>query len=340
MKTRVLKASGAGRRRNIMAAARLIRKGEIVAFPTETVYGLGANIFDPKAVRKIFRVKGRPSDNPLIIHVWSLDQVHFLARSLPVMFWVLADRFMPGPLTVVLKRSDAVSREVSSGLSTIAVRLPDHPVARALLKEAGVPLAAPSANLSGRPSPTKAEHVLEDLNGKIAAILDGGRSRIGLESTVLDLTRGIPTILRPGGVTREAIEDAIGLHVRVARPFLRRPASPGMKYRHYAPRAELILFEGRDKDVIRAMRTSFRVMSRTRKVGIMAQQRAAGLFPRVTFYSLGQSGREAARRLFNGFRRMEKLHATAVLCQGFEEKEIGSALMNRLRKAATRRIRV
>ncbi len=341
MKTLHLSTSGHKHTRNIARAARLIRKGELVAFPTETVYGLGANVFDPRAVRKIFKVKGRPRDNPLIVHVHSLDQVHFLAASLPLMFWILADRFMPGPLTVVLRRSSAVPNEVTSGLQTVAVRFPDHSVARSLLEEAGVPLVAPSANLSGRPSPTRADHVREDLDGKIAAILDGGTCRVGLESTVLDLTRRIPVVLRPGGVTREEIEQAIGIRVRTARSSTERPSSPGMKYKHYAPHAEVVLFEGIPGNVASAMRMMASSLKGMQSVGVLTREGMARQFRDVEFVSLGQAGPAgAAHRLFDAFREMDRRKVDIILCEGFEEGNIGTALMNRLRKAASRRIRV
>jgi L-threonylcarbamoyladenylate synthase len=329
------------RSRNIRRAARLLRKGELVAFPTETVYGLGANVFDPRAVRSIFKAKGRPEDNPLIVHVHSLHQVQFLAASLPLMFWVLADKFMPGPLTVVLKKSSAVPDVVTAGLPTVAVRFPDHPVAKALLKETGVPLVAPSANLSGRPSPTRAVHVREDLNRRIAAILDGGNCRIGLESTVLDLTRRVPVILRPGRVTREDIENALGIRIRVHRGSAGRPASPGMKYKHYAPHAEMILFEGEKRRISVAMRSFINSMKGKRKVGVLATENSSRRFEDTAFVSLGRTGAsEAARRLFAGLREMDKRRVDVILCEGFPMQSIGSALMNRLRKAATRRIRV
>jgi L-threonylcarbamoyladenylate synthase len=293
-------------------------------------------------VNNIFRVKGRPQDNPLIVHLRSLDQAWLLARSIPVMFWVLAEHFLPGPLTVVLKKSGRVPDVVTAGLGTVAIRFPDHPIARALLKEAGVPIVAPSANLSGRPSPTTAQHVGADLDGKIAAILDGGPCKIGVESTVLDITRRIPVILRPGGVTREQLEKALSMRIRVARTTHRRPASPGMKYRHYAPKAEVILFEGKLKPVLRAMKSYAEQLSgRGMRVGIMAEETACTAFSEYHFLSLGRSGAaSAASRLFDAFRTLDKRNVSVILCQGFPEQEIGSALMNRLRKAASRRIRV
>lgn len=342
MKTLHLKTNKVSRKRSIATAARLIRKGELVAFPTETVYGLGANVYDVSAVKNIFRVKRRPSDNPLIVHIWSLEQMWGLVESIPLMFWVLADRFMPGPLTLVMKRSNLVPDVVAAGLPTVAVRMPDHPVALALLKEAGVPIVAPSANLSGKPSPTAALHVREDLDNKIAAILDGGPCRIGVESTVLDITRRVPVILRPGGVTKEEIEEVLKMKVRVARSSRKRPAAPGMKYKHYAPKAEVILFEGERKKVLAAMKKMQNGLSSKKIVtGVMVEESAARLFRNGVLFSLGnEKARSAARNLFDGFRTLDRKKVKVILCQGFSEQKMGHAVMNRLRKAAGKRIRV
>ncbi len=342
MKTLYLNTGKTSRKRNISTAARLLREGELVAFPTETVYGLGANVYDVKAVRKIFKVKGRPSDNPLIVHIRSHHQMWSLVESIPVMFWVLAERFMPGPLTLVMKRGTLVPDVVAAGLSTVAVRMPDHPVAKALLKEAGVPVVAPSANLSGKPSPTTALHVKEDLDGKIAAILDGGPCRIGVESTVLDITRRVPVILRPGGVTKEEIEKVLKMKVRIAHPTHNRPLSPGMKYKHYAPKAEVVLFEGERKKVLNAMqRMQYELTTNNICVGVMIESNAAREFRNRNLFFLGdEKARSAARNLFDGFRTLDRKGVSIILCQGFDEKQMGHAVMNRLRKAASKRIRV
>lgn len=319
----------------------MIREGRCVAFPTETVYGLGADACNASAVRKIFRIKGRPADNPLIVHLWSLDQLPLVAVSVPVMFWILANRFMPGPLSVVLRKSAAIPDIVTAGLPTVGVRFPDHPVARALLKACRVPVVAPSANLSGRPSPTRAEHVLEDLDGRIPAVLDGGTCRIGLESTVVDLTSRVPTILRPGGVTREDLEDALGIHVRQARHTRKHPASPGMKYRHYSPSAEVILYEGTRKEVVAAMLRTLRQLGGKKRVGVMAEESLGRFFRGYPFFSFGLEGvSSAGQSLFAGFRSLDSAKVDVILCQGFSEADLGSALMNRLRRAATRRVRV
>lgn len=342
MTTRLLTTRGPARARNIRIAARLLRQGSLVAFPTETVYGLGANAFDVRAVRSIFRVKGRPSDNPLIVHVWSLDQIRSLVDVVPLMFWVLAGHFLPGPLTMVMRKARTVPSIVTAGLPSVAIRMPDHPVARALLKQARVPVVAPSANLSGRPSPTRAKHVQEDLGGRVAAILDAGACRIGVESTVLDITHRVPVILRPGGITREEIESVLGLRVKVARGHRTRVASPGMKYTHYAPAAEVIVFEGGIRSVIGAMKRMARDLEQKgMSVAIMCEEKHVRPFGQYEIRSLGtEEARSAAKHLYENFRSLDRSGADVILCQGFSEDRMGMALMNRLRKAATRRVRV
>jgi L-threonylcarbamoyladenylate synthase len=236
MKTSVLIPS------EVSTAAALLKEGHPVAFPTETVYGLGAPIFQPKAIEKIFSLKGRPNDNPLIVHISDLSQVFQIARDIPDDFRLIADHFFPGPLTVVLLKHPAVPMTISAGLDTIAFRMPSHPVARELIHLVGEPLAAPSANLSGRPSSTRVEHVLQDFEGRISAVLDGGDCGVGLESTVISLLDPKhPVLLRPGAVTQTHLEEILGRHVGL--PARNAPiASPGMKYRHYAPKASVKLF--------------------------------------------------------------------------------------------------
>lgn len=226
--------------KEIEQAARLIKEGQLVAFPTETVYGLGAAIFNPDAIASIFKVKGRPADNPLIAHVSSLQQIEEIAEEIPEYFHLLAQEFFPGPFTVVLKRKSHVPSIVSAGLPTIAVRMPSHPIARELICCVGQPLVAPSANLSGKPSSTEVAHVLEDFEGKIAAVIDGGRTDFGLESTVLSLLDEVPVLLRPGAITREQIEKVLKRPIKMATNEI--ASSPGMKYRHYAPKAPIKTF--------------------------------------------------------------------------------------------------
>lgn len=230
--------------RSLTVAAELLNKQEIVAFPTETVYGLGADATNEAAVSKIFQAKGRPADNPLIVHVHDPQQITDYVTEIPEIAQQLIDAFMPGPFTIILKSNGTVTETVTAGLDTVAIRIPNHPVAQALLAQANLPLAAPSANLSGKPSPTTAEHVYHDLNGRIAGIIDGGATGVGLESTVVDATGEIPVILRPGGITRSEIENVIGT-VELANSLkVTQPKSPGMKYNHYEPDAPLYLIEG------------------------------------------------------------------------------------------------
>ncbi|MBS0620488.1 MAG: threonylcarbamoyl-AMP synthase [Verrucomicrobia bacterium] len=227
-------------------AAQLLKEGQLVAFPTETVYGLGARIFDPAAIASIFTAKGRPADNPLIAHVRSLEEVHEIAQEIPKRFYQLAEEFFPGPLTIVLRRHPRVPPIVSAGLDSIALRMPDHPIAERLITLVGEPIVAPSANLSGKPSPTEAAHVLEDLSGKIGAVIDGGKTDLGIESTVISLLEPIPRLLRPGTISKEAIEETLGIKVAEGVKGQGAIVSPGMKYRHYSPKAQISLFTAQD----------------------------------------------------------------------------------------------
>ncbi|RKO65619.1 L-threonylcarbamoyladenylate synthase [Desulfofundulus salinus] len=336
----------------IMARAGLIlRQGGLVAFPTETVYGLGANALDALAVARIFEAKGRPQDNPLIVHVADRETVGRLACRVPASAGKLMDAFWPGPLTLVLPAADTIPRQVTAGLDSVGIRMPAHPVALALIAAAGVPVAAPSANLSGRPSPTTAEHVLQDLNGRIEVILDGGPAGVGLESTVLDLTGDVPVILRPGGITREELEKVIG-EVRVdpgidgvpdrgspAGEF--RPRSPGMKYRHYAPRAPLVLVEGEPERVaarLKGLAESY--LSRGWRVGILATAETAGEYKegQVVVAGWRKDPATIASRLFGALRRFDELGVDIILAEGIEPRGMGLAVMNRLRRAADNRI--
>lgn len=232
--TEILQASVS----NVERVARMLKEGSVVAFPTETVYGLGASVLQPAALCEIFRVKNRPADNPLILHISSLEQVEKIAEEVPALFFQLAAHFFPGPLTVVLKKAPSVESCISGGRPSVALRMPAHPIAHALIAAVGSPLAAPSANLSGRPSSTEAAHVLEDFQGLIPAILDGGRCQFGLESTVVSLLEGEPVLLRPGAIPKEALEKILGKEVKEGKACV----SPGMKYRHYAPKKRLYLF--------------------------------------------------------------------------------------------------
>lgn len=300
-------------------AARILRAGGVVAFPTETVYGLGALAFDSRAAKNIFKAKGRPHDNPLIVHIASRDQVHEVASSVPAVAQRLMDAFWPGPLTVVLPRAAKVPTTVTAGLETVGIRLPAHPVARAFLRAVGAPVAAPSANRSGRPSPTSWEAVREDLNGRISAILKGNRARVGLESTVVDCTGRAPVVLRSGAVTLEQLRE-IAPKTRLANVRdVQRGRSPGVKHRHYAPRAVVLIGAPR----------SVRTASRSAWIGL-------GTPP--TGIALGRSCRTIhayAKELFHFFRACETAGIGTIYCQPVALRGIGVALMDRLQRAAS-----
>ncbi|MEG6522843.1 L-threonylcarbamoyladenylate synthase [Desulfotomaculum sp. 1211_IL3151] len=328
----------------IQQAAAMIKKGGLVAFPTETVYGLGANGLDRKAVAAIYCAKGRPSDNPLILHVADTSMVKDLSRNLPDKASLLMRKFWPGPLTLVVPKAKHIPVEVTGGLDTVAVRMPDHPVALALIRASGLPIAAPSANQSGRPSPTKAEHVQADLQGRIDAILDGGPAGLGLESTVLDLTSKVPVILRPGGVTYEELKEVLGdviIDPSVLGKKLPKdqvPRSPGMKYRHYAPTSPVILFEGEPHKIKTAITERAQaLLAQGKKVGILAtEEQAQGYPPQAKILKLGtrENPTTAAASLFSRLREFDQLHVDVILVEGIATTGIGLAIMNRLRRAA------
>lgn len=332
----------------IRQAAAIIKKGGLVAFPTETVYGLGANGLDSKAVAAIYYAKGRPSDNPLILHVADTGMVKDLSSNLPEVASILMRTFWPGPLTLVVPKAKHIPAEVTGGLATVAVRLPDHPVALALIRASGLPIAAPSANQSGRPSPTKAEHVQADLQGRIDAILDGGPAGLGLESTVLDLTSAVPVILRPGGVTYEQLKEVLGdvtidpsvLGEKLPRD--RVPRSPGMKYRHYAPASPVILFEGEPRKIKTAITERAQtLLAQGEKVGILTTTEQARGYPtQAKILKLGtrENPTTAAANLFSRLREFDQLQVDVILAEGLETTGIGLAIMNRLRRAAGEKV--
>lgn len=321
-------------KKQLAKAARVIRGGGLVAFPTETVYGLGANALSAQAIRKIFRAKGRPSDNPLIVHIAEPGDLDRLTDDIPASAKKLIRKFWPGPLTLVLKKSKNIPAEATAGLDTVAVRMPDHPVAIGLIRMAGCPVAAPSANTSGRPSPTSAGHVAEDLDGRIHAILDGGPTRIGIESTVLDLTSPVPVILRPGKISESQIRRCIGVVVtdRSTHGKAARPRSPGMKYRHYAPRARLIVVEGSKPLVERRIRLLVR-RNVGRHVTVLVTNRRRR-YPGAECVFVGSSAESIARNLFRLLRETDKKSVSLIVAEGIHAKGLGAAVMNRLRKAA------
>jgi L-threonylcarbamoyladenylate synthase len=328
----------------IRKAAEVIRLGRLVAFPTETVYGLGANALDPRAVRKIFEAKGRPADNPLIVHIYDKNDILFLASDISSAAGKITQEFWPGPLTVVLKKSKIVPKITTGGMDTVAIRMPKNKIARLLIKEAGVPIAAPSANFAGRPSPTTAKHVLEDLKGRIGMIVDGGKTQIGIESTVIDLSRKTPILLRPGGVTLEQLRKVLGrvdVHpVVMGKSSSSLHRSPGMKYRHYSPKAKIILIEGaRNKadSKIGELVSSFK--KKGKKVGIMTMGRSSPHSADMKRY-VGSHHGEIAANLFRAFREFDSKGIDTVLAHGISSKGLGLGIMNRLRKAAYKKIKV
>lgn len=323
-------------------AAQIIREGGIIAFPTETVYGLGANALNPHAVRKIFGAKGRPPDNPLIVHVSGLQQVKQLVEALPQEAQILAEKFWPGPLTMVLKKSTVVPEITTANLTSVAVRVPGEPLALKLIELAG-PIAAPSANLSGRPSPTSAQHVIEDMAGRIDGIIDGGECTIGVESTVVNLLSNPPALLRPGGVTLEELQEVLGqrlLDLTEKSAEEGPPLSPGMKYTHYSPRTPLYLVEGKgepQKRQILALVESFKLQDR--RIGLLVSEELSKALTEakadnIEILSPRNKPLVAAHKLFSALRKLDAAGIDVIVAEGFEEKEIGHALMNRLRKAA------
>lgn len=324
---------------SIIEAARLLNHQQVVAFPTETVYGLGADATDESAVQHIFEAKGRPSDNPLIVHVANEGQVKELVSEIPAIAKKLMDEFWPGPLTLVLKSNGEAASNVTAGLSTLGIRMPDHPLALALLRATGKPLAAPSANRSGKPSPTTAQHVYQDLNGRIAGILDGGPTGVGLESTVLDCTTEIPVILRPGGITKEDLEEI--LPQVMVDPALadeqHQPKSPGMKYTHYAPEAPLWLIDGEDEFFQHQLN---RLLEEGQRVGVIASDQLAEKLDYEFLIRCGSRNNlnQVAERLYGALREYKKADIDVILCESFPETGVGAAIMNRLNKAAVKKI--
>lgn len=324
-------------------AAKIINKGGLVAFPTETVYGLGANGLDEEAVKKIYIAKERPQDNPVILHVSSKEEVDVLVKEVSEVAKLCMEKFWPGPLTLILNRSKIVPDVITGGLDSVAIRMPNNEIALKLIEAAGTPIAAPSANISGTPSPTKANHVIEDLKGKIDMIIDGGTTEVGLESTILDLTGNIPSILRPGGITMEQLREIIPnviVDVTEVSEF-ETPKSPGQKYRHYAPIAELILFEGEVNNIPKAInKKTLELMEEGQKVGIMATEETKEEYPEGYVIVVGsRDNRETiASNLFTAIRFFDEAQVNIILAEGIEMDNIGTAIMNRLVKAASGKV--
>lgn len=320
---------------SLRRAAALLREGQVVAFPTETVYGLGADALNEGAVRAIFAAKERPADNPLIVHVADRGQLEGLCEVTDIAE-KLMDAYWPGPLTLLLKKTDRVPDVTTAGLPTVAVRCPNHPVALALIRESGLPIAAPSANRSGRPSPTAAAHVYEDMQGRIPMILEGGSCRVGVESTVLDVSGDVPCILRPGAITQDMIARVAGdctLAPSIMRPLREgeHAPSPGMKHRHYAPKARMTIFVGDDEKVVKAICERY---DAAEGGWILAQDRCLPAFGERRCLSLGKDAREGARLLFQRLRELDEKNAAFILAQGWEAEGDALAVMNRMARAA------
>ncbi len=349
MKTKIIKIdlSVSDWDKQLDEAAEILRSGGLVAFPTETVYGLGANALDEKAVKSIYTAKGRPSDNPLIVHISDYTALDELAGSIPAVTPQLVKEFWPGPLTLVFPRSGKIPAIITAGLDTVAIRMPSHPIALSLIRKAGIPVAAPSANSSGRPSPTLAKHVIEDLSGKVDMIIDGGNSMVGLESTVLDITAEPPVILRPGGVTQEQLRQLLG-HVGMdpaittGQSSAAIPRSPGMKYRHYAPKAPLLLVQGESEQVAAEIcRRAELYLGEGTIVGILATDETKSLYDSsmhisCRMLSLGSRLQPEilASNLFKCLREFDEKSVEVILGEIPESNGIGLALVNRLMKAA------
>lgn len=330
-------------------AAELLKEGKTVVFPTETVYGLGANALNEEAIEKIYKAKGRPSDNPLIVHISARDQLAELVREIPPEAHIVMRAFWPGPLTVILKKQKTVPDRVTGGLDTVAVRMPSNQIAKHIIELSGLPIAAPSANLSGKPSPTLEEHVIKDLDGRVDMIVCGGQTVYGLESTVLDLTSEPATILRPGSVTLEDLKKVLenvqldpGLNETLKAEA--QPRSPGMKYTHYAPDAEVILFEGQPEAIAKAIRNQLCEMDESLKLGILVTEEMVTeyLDEADNIITIGRRAQpeEIGATLFKALRDFDDLGVDLILAEGIEDTGIGEAVMNRLRKAASSIIRV
>lgn len=329
----------------IQEAGDIIRRGGLVAFPTETVYGLGGDALNPMSSKKIYAAKGRPSDNPLIVHIADINDLEYIVEEVSENARKLADRFWPGPLTMILPKSEKVPMETTGGLNTVAIRMPIHKTAMEFIKAAGGYVAAPSANISGRPSPTTAKFVIQDMDGRIEMIIDGGDAGIGLESTIIDLTGKVPMLLRPGFITVEQLREVLG-EVDIDKTILDgdckdRPKAPGMKYKHYAPKGDLTIIEGSTDRVVEAIKgRAGEAVKAAKKVGIIATDETASLYIADSVKSIGSRGDEAtiAHRLYTILREFDDENIEVIFSESFDTSGIGQAIMNRLLKAAGHQI--
>ena len=339
----------------IKIAADIIRNGGLAAIPTETVYGLAGNALMKEASKKIYAAKGRPSDNPLIVHISDISELGSIVKEIPEKAALLAEHFWPGPMTMIFKKADIVPYETTGGLDTVAVRFPSHPVAMMIIREAGVPVAAPSANISGRPSTTSGEHCIEDLSGRVEAIVDGGSSDIGLESTIIDVTGDTPQLLRPGAVTKEMLENVLGVNVTediaLKGPLAEgeRPKAPGMKYRHYAPKAQMVLVTAHSKEDVCGISKKILELIKTKeaehkKTALLCSEECLNeikndldkLAESIDIKITGSRDdvKGIAHGLFEYLREFDSDGIDYIVAEGYSEEELGQAVMNRLKKAA------
>jgi len=340
MKTKIVKIDRNNIDKDIInQAGEIIKAGGLVAFPTETVYGLGGDGFNPDSSKKIYAAKGRPSDNPLIIHIAELKDLEMVAKDIPLSAHKVAKAFWPGPLTMILNKADAVPKETTGGLDTVAVRMPAHPVALEFIKAAGGFVAAPSANISGKPSPTLAKYVLEDMDGRIEMIIDGGDSEIGLESTIVDLTTEEPIILRPGFITQQNLTELL-TKVSIDETILNdlsgvAPKAPGMKYKHYAPKGDVTIVSGDTDKVIKYINNELQI-PRNIKTGVIATDETAEKYRADVVKSIGSRENEAsiAKNLFRILREFDDEGVELIFAESFSNTGISMATMNRLLKAA------
>ena len=344
MQTKIVTVTEENKEQTLKEAGSILKAGGLVAFPTETVYGLGGDGLNKDASAKIYAAKGRPSDNPLIIHIGDLCALDVLVKNRSEEADKLIDAFWPGPMTLIFEKADIVPKETTGGLNTVAIRYPSHPLAMELLRDSGVYIAAPSANLSGRPSPTMAQHVIQDLEGRIDMILDGGSVDIGLESTIIDVSVTPPVILRPGYITEEMVEkvllnitvDPATLKKRVQENFVAK--APGMKYKHYAPKGELTIVEGPTYQEVSEKINELVAADQKRgvKTAVIATKETKQLYDAPVVKVIGSREDEAsiARGLFAILRQMDDLQVDTIYCESFDTKELGQAIMNRLLKAA------
>jgi L-threonylcarbamoyladenylate synthase len=318
--------------------AKLLKQGSTVIFPTETVYGLGANALDEKAAAKIYEAKGRPSDNPLIVHISDKKDLYNLAKNISEKAEIIMDKFWPGPITIIFQKKDIIPNITSGGLNTVAIRMPSHPIAISLIKESGVPIAAPSANISGRPSPTEEKHVYEEMNGRVDGIILGGDCNYGLESTVVDLTSDIPMILRPGSITKEDLEKYLG-RVDIDPALIKKEdniiaKAPGMKYTHYSPEADVYIVYGNKEDTINKINCLINENNKKGlKCGVMCMTTHKNKYNGETI-GLGDSLEEVGYNLFKALREMDKKGVDIIYSEAFEDRGVGQAIMNRLLKSA------